>query len=209
MVEITTYDRSGEKVSKTEVDEASFGAKVKRRLLKETVLQYEASRRQGTHSTLTRAEVNRTGRKPYRQKGTGYARAGDFKSPLRKGGGVIFGPKPRDYGVAIPRKARKEALRNSLYAKLKDEEVFFVTGFSLEKPSTREAAGVLGKLEITGRTLVLTRGHDDVAYRSFRNIRGVSVVPVSDVNAEHMVRNRNVVFLNDAFEGIKERLGNG
>jgi large subunit ribosomal protein L4 len=122
---------------------------------------------------------------------------------------VIFGPKPRDYSSAIPRKAKKEALRNSLFAKLRDGEVCMVTGFTLEKPSTREATGALKELGLEGKTLVLTKGLDDAVFRSFRNIRGVSILSVSDVNAEHLIRNKNVVFLNDAFEGIKERLGNG
>lgn len=209
MAEIKTFDSAGGKVSRTEVDETAFGDKVKKRLLKDAILMYEANRRQGTHSTLTRAEVSRTGRKPYRQKGTGYARAGDFKSPLRRGGGVIFGPKPRDYSYAIPRKAKREALRNALYAKLQDGEVFFIKRFAPDKPSTRDASGSLKQLELEGTTAVLSKGVDPVIYKSFRNIKGISVLPVEDVNAEHMIRHRNVVFVNDAFESLKERLGDG
>lgn len=209
MADVVTLNREGDNLSTAEVDESLFGDKVKKRLLRDVVVMYEANARQGTHSTLTRAEVNRTGRKPYRQKGTGYARCGDFKSPLRRGGGVIFGPKPRDYSYSVPQKAKKEALRNSLFAKLKDSEVFFVTGFTLEKPSTKEAAAVLKKLDTSGTVLVLTTEQDEVIYRSFRNITGALVVPVSDVNAYQIIRFRNVLFLNDAFDKMKERLGNG
>lgn len=209
MAEIKTYDKSGDKVSVTEVDETVYGDKLKKRLLNDAILMYEACRRQGTHSTLTRAEVNRTTRKPYRQKGTGSARCGDFRSPLRRGGGVIFGPKPRDYSYAMPRKARKEALRNALWAKLSDGEVFFISSFTLDAPSTKEASSVLNKLELSGKSLILTKGRDEVSFKSFRNITGVRVLPVDDVNAEHMIRHRNVVFLNDAFDGMKERLGDG
>jgi len=209
MVDVKTYDKSGDKVSTTTVDETSYGDKLKKRLLHDAVLMYEACRRQGTHSTLTRAEVNRTTRKPYRQKGTGSARCGDFRSPLRRGGGVIFGPKPRDYSYAMPRKAKREALKNSLWAKLSDGEVFFLSSFTLETPSTKEASSALSKLEISGKSLILTNGVDEVLFRSFRNIAGVRVMPVSDVNADHMIRHRNVVFLNDAFDGMKERLGDG
>ncbi len=192
MVEIATYDLAGDTISKTNVDESTFGDKVKKRLLKDAVLMYEANMRQGTHSTLTRAEVSRTTRKPYRQKGTGMARAGDFSSPLRKGGGVIFGPKPRDYSYSIPRKAKKEALRNAFYAKLKDEETFIITGFGLEKPSTREAVAALGKLDLKGKVLVLLSGEDEVSYLSFRNIAGVDILPVNDVNAYHMIKYRTL-----------------
>ncbi len=209
MTDVVTFNRDGGSVSTQEVDEALFGDKVKKRLLRDAILMYEACARQGTHSTLTRGEVNRTGRKPYRQKGTGYARCGDFKSPLRRGGGVIFGPKPRDHSYSFPRKAKKEALRNALFAKLKDGEIFFITGFALDAPSTKEAAAALAKVEAKGSTLVITAGIDEVVFKSFRNITGVAVIPVSDVNAYHMIRFGNVVFFNDAFEKMKERLGNG
>jgi len=209
MAEITTYDREKGAVAKTEVDESAFGDRVKRRLLKSALVMYEAGRRQGTHSTLTRGEVNRTTRKPYRQKGTGYARSGDYRSPLRRGGGVIFGPKPRDYSQRMPRKAKREALRNALYAKLKDGEVFAVLGFSLEAPSTRAAKESLGKLGLGRSTLVVTKGMDVTAFKSFRNIAGVKVLPSQEINAEHLLRHRNIVFLNDAFDGLKDRLGNG
>jgi large subunit ribosomal protein L4 len=209
MAEIQTYDKKSEALSSIEVDESAFGDKVKKRLLNDALLMYEACRRQGTHSTLTRAEVNRTTRKPYRQKGTGSARCGDFRSPLRRGGGVIFGPKPRDYSYSMPRKAKKEALRNAFYAKLKDGEIYAVDGFVLEKPSTREAVLTLKKLNLTGKTLVLVGAADEMIYKSFRNITGVRIVSVSDVNAEHLLRHANIAFLNGAFEGLKERLGNG
>jgi len=209
MAEIMTYIPKGETLSKTEVDESTFGDKVKRRLLRDAVLMYEANRRQGTHSTLTRAEVSRTGRKPYRQKGTGYARCGDFKSPLRRGGGVIFGPKPRDYSYSMPRKAKKEAFRNALYAKLKDGEVFFIKDLELEKPSAREAARCVKKLGLVGSSLVVLASQQDVLYKSFRNIADVRVMTASDLNALHVLQHRNVLFVNEAFEGMKERIGDG
>lgn len=209
MVEVVNYSKNDDQLSKVEVDEALFGEKVKKRLLKEAVLMYEANARQGTHSTLTRSEVSLSGRKPYRQKGTGSARAGDFKSPIWRGGGVIFGPKPRDYSYSMPKKARREAVRNALLAKLKDNEVYFISTFDLDAPRTQAAQAALHKLEVEGSTLVLLPTHDDVTYKSFRNIDRVTVIPVGDVNAFHLLRNRNVVFLGDAFDRMKERFGHG
>ena len=170
---------------------------------------YEANRRQGTHSSLTRAEFSLTGRKPYRQKGTGYARAGDFKSPIWRGGGVAFGPKPRDHSYSMPRKAKREALRSALYAKLNDGEVCFITDFAPETPRTKDAAAALKKLELEGSTLVVLGTESKEAFRSFRNLARVSVVPFGDVNAYHALHHRNLVFVGDAFERMKERLGHG
>lgn len=210
MIEVTTYSKNEDQLKKTEVEESLFGDKVKKKLLKEAVLMYEANMRQGTHSTLTRAEVSLTGRKPYRQKGTGFARAGDFKSPIWRGGGVAFGPKPRDYSYSMPRKAKKEAVRSAIFAKLTDGEVYFLTDFSLEAPRTKEAAAALAKLEIKGSILVvISSAEETVLLNSFKNIKGVTVVPANDVNAYHALRNRNVVFVGEAFDRMKERFGHG
>ena len=207
MVEVTAYSANEDQIAKEEVDETLFGDKVKKRLLKEAILMYEANRRQGTHSTLTRAEVSLTGRKPYRQKGTGYARAGDFKSPIWKGGGVAFGPKPRDYSYSMPRKAKKEALRTALLGKLRDGEVFFIKDLNLETPQTKTAASALTRLELTGSVLIVLSSANPVLFKSFRNIPRVMVTPINEVNAYHLVRNKNVIFLQDAFDRMKERLG--
>ncbi|MBU0756021.1 MAG: 50S ribosomal protein L4 [Planctomycetes bacterium] len=206
MVDVKTYNKTSDQLDKIEVDATFFGDKVKKRLLKEAVLMYEANKRQGTHSTLTRAEVSLTGKKPYRQKGTGYARAGDYKSPIWRGGGVAFGPKPRDYSYSMPRKAKKEALRSALYAKLQDNEVFFVMELNLESPKTKEAAATLAKLELEGKTLILLSTENSNLYKSFKNIAKVTVVPVDDVNAYHLIYNKNIVFIGDAFDQIKNRL---
>ena len=215
MVEVRTYKQSGDVLEGIEVDETAFCDKVKKRLLKEAVLMYEANLRQGTHSTLTRAEVSLTGRKPFRQKGTGYARAGDYKSPLWRGGGVVFGPKPRDYSYSMPRKAKREALRTALYAKLVDGEVSLLDDFTVERPSTKSAAAALAKFGFEGSVLVVlppagtgeeAGDYDVVLFKSFRNIPFVRVVPSKEINAFHLLRNRNVVFVGNAFESLKERL---
>ena len=209
MVEVTTYSGNEDQLTKVEVDLSPFGDKVKTRLLKEAVLMYEANRRQGTHSTLKRGEVSLTGRKPYRQKGTGYARAGDFKSPIWRGGGVAFGPKPRDYSYAMPRKAKREALRTALYAKLKDGEVSFLRDFSPDAPRTKDAASALDKLGLEGSTLIVVASGSETIYKSFRNIAKVSVVSFDDFNAYHATYHKNVVFVGDAFDRMKERFGHG
>jgi len=109
----------------------------------------------------------------------------------------------------MPKKAKTEALRTALLAKLKDNEVFFIKGLAPDKPSTKAASAALAKLQIKGSTLVVLPGHDPVLYKSFRNISRVMVIPAGDVNSYHLLRNRNTVLLGDAFDRMKERLGNG
>lgn len=179
---------------------------LKRRLLQQVVRMYEANRRQGTHCTKTRGETNYTTRKPYAQKGTGNARRGDFNSPLLRGGGVIFGPRPRDYGFSVPRKALREALRSALAGKLADGEVVALGSKGLEQPSTKTAAAALTALGSARSALIVLPAPNDVLYRSFRNIRGVSVVPASDLNAHQVLAHRQLVLVDDAWEVLSRRL---
>ena len=192
-------------VSSREVDLALLGEKTRPRLLRAAVLRYQANLRQGTHSTRTRGEGTRTGRKPFRQKGTGNARAGDYNSPLWRGGATIFGPKPRSYRTEMPRRARSEALRSALLGKFRDEEVRFLSDVNWEKPSTRSALAALHELGVDDSALVVTHGSDSTIYRSFRNLPRVDVVPAIDVNAWHLLRRRYLVLVDDALDAIAGR----
>ena len=199
---------SGGKAGSATLDGAPLGDKVKMRLLREAVRMYEANKRLGTHSTLTRGEVNFSERKPYKQKGTGNARRGDFNSPLGRKGGVIFGPRPRDYSYGMPRKALREALRSALAGKLRDGEVAtFKAGF--DKPSTKTAAAALAGLGCEGTACVVLPKPDAVQWKSFRNIAGCTVTRASDLNALDVLRHRNVVFVDDAWDVLMQRLSGG
>src|SRR5262245_4844431 len=206
MADVVTLKNPGAEPGKTSIDTEAFGAKVKKRLLREAVLMYAANKRQGTHSTKTRAEVKHSQRKPYKQKGTGRARAGDFASPLWRKGGIVFGPKPRDYHYDLPKRAKREALRTAILGKITDGEAFVLEAFAPDKPSTKQASAALKKLSVQGTALVLTPGVNDVVYRSFRNIAGVTVRPASDANAYEVLRHRSLVFIGDALGQLKERL---
>ncbi|MHC4820653.1 MAG: 50S ribosomal protein L4 [Planctomycetota bacterium] len=160
-------------VGSRDTDTAGLGKRPHRRVMREAVIMYEANQRAGTHSTKTRAEVAYRGTKPYRQKGTGRARAGTRRSPLWRGGGITFGPKPRDYSYHMPRKALRAAVRSAVLGKYIDNEVSAMDGVSLDQPSTKRMATALGALGLTGSALLVMPERDDVIYRSARNIEGV------------------------------------
>jgi large subunit ribosomal protein L4 len=179
---------------------------VKVKLLRQAVRMYEANQRLGTHSTKTRGETNFSTRKPYKQKGTGNARRGDFNSPLLRKGGVIFGPRPRDYSHTLPRKALREALRSALSGKLRDGEVAMLAGAEFSKPSTKAAALALAGLGCDGTTCVVLPAPSETVWKSFRNIRGCKVVRAAELNAFDVLWARHVVFVDNAWDVVAERL---
>jgi large subunit ribosomal protein L4 len=199
----------GKSVGSAPVDGAALGDKVKLRLLRSAVRMYEANKRQGTVSTKTRGETNYTENKPYKQKGTGNARRGDRNSPLLRGGGVIFGPRPRDFRIALPRKALREALRSALAGKLRDEEVVAYAASGLGKPSTKTAASALKALGCDGSVCVVIPSDNANVWKSFRNIPRVSVVRASDLNAHQVLAHRQVLLVDDAWDVLMTRLGPG
>lgn len=193
-------------VSSTECDASVLGEKVKLRLLREAVRMYEANKRQGTVKTKTRAETAYTGRRPYKQKGTGNARRGDFNSPLLRGGGVIFGPRPRDYSYHLPRKALREALRSALVGKLRDGEVAAMHSSALSQPSTKTAAGILASLGADASAAIVVPTANDTIFKSFRNIPRVHVVRADDLNSYDVLWHRHVIFVDDAWDALMKRL---
>lgn len=207
MTKIKTWD--GGKLGSATLDGKPLGELVKIKLLRAAVRMYEANQRQGTVKTKTRGEIKATTAKPYRQKGTGNARRGDFKSPLLRGGGVIFGPRPRDYSYAMPRKALREALRSALAGKLRDDEVAALKSGAFKTPSTKTAASALSALGCEGSAVIVLPAHNEVVYKSFRNLPRVSVMPASDLNAHHLLAHNSVVFVDDAWDALMKRLDKG
>ena len=193
-------------ISTREIDLAPYGSSRRKRLLKQVVVAYQANARQGTHKTKTRAETSYSEAKPWPQKHTGRARAGDRNSPLWRHGGTIHGPVPRDYRQHTPRRMLREALRSALLGKFLDGEVAFVEGLALETPSTRTAAKCLKDLGATrGATVVLPSGAATL-WRSFRNLARCDVVPAAEVNALHVLRRRLLVFVGDSLAEVERRL---
>ena len=188
MIELAVYDTRGKEVEKLELEEARFGGEVRKTLLKEAVIMYEANKRVGTACTKTRAEVRGTGKKPWAQKHTGRARAGSLRSPLFRGGGVVFGPKPRDYSYHMPRKARRQALRSALLGKLLDAEVKVIDKLEFSKPSTKKMVSLLKALGIEGSCLVVAEDNDHTIWKSARNVPGLKVMKVTQLNAYEIIK---------------------
>ena len=178
-------------------------------LMHRAVLRQQAHSRQGTASTLTRAEVRGGGRKPYKQKGTGRARQGSIRTPLRPGGGIVFGPKPRTYNLAMNRKERRLALRTALMARVEDLVVVKDFGASLEAPKTREITDALGRLGIAADTkvLIILSNPSDVVRRSVRNLEKVKQIYADQLNVFDLLNANSLVMGETALATIQEVYG--
>jgi large subunit ribosomal protein L4 len=172
----------------------------------DTVVAYQAAQRMGTASTKTMGEVAGSGKKPWRQKGTGRARAGSFASPLWRGGGVTFGPKPRDFGKTVSRKTRQLALRKALSERLKAGDVVVVDDLKLESPKTKEFIGVLSALKLEGSALFVAQDADKNLTLASRNVPNVTLTTSDRLNTFDVLRPDKLVFTRSAFEKVEERL---
>ena len=202
MLTLPVYNTLGEEVGTFEVDENVLGGKIRRRLMHDAVVMYQANRRAGTACTKTRAEVVGSTVKLYRQKGTGNARAGSRKSPIRRGGGVVFGPRPRDYHYHMPRKARKAALKSAILAKILDHEAILLDRIQIEEPKTKRIAELLQNLKVDRTCLLAIEQHDKNIWKSARNIAGLSMKAAADINAYDVLRPQRLVMTKAALEGL-------
>ncbi len=198
-----------------ESGEASLDLKVAKEssagdLIHRFVLRQQAHSRQGTASTLTRAEVRGGGRKPYKQKGTGRARQGSIRTPLRPGGGIIFGPKPRTYSLSMNRKERRLALRTALMSRINDLKVVKDFGKALKTPKTSEIIGVLGRLGIPSdsKVLIILVEPSDIISRSIRNLEKVKLIAADQLNVFDLLNANSLVVGEDALATIQEVYGN-
>jgi len=174
--------------------------------VQQTVVAYRAAQRMGTACTKNVGEVAGTNKKPWRQKGTGRARAGSFQSPLWRGGGVVFGPKPRDFSKKISRSTKQLALRKALSERLKAGDVLVVDDIKLGSAKTKEFIGVLAALEIKGTALVVAHGADKNLQLASRNVPGVELTTGQSLNTYQLLRSDKVVFTRGAFESVEQRL---
>jgi len=204
-VNLAVYDMAGKQVGSYEIDPAELAPRVSRQLLHDAVVMYQANARQGTQKTKTRGEVAGSTKKLYRQKGTGNARAGGRRSGTRRGGGHIFAKRPRDFGWRMPRKALQAAARMALAARLADDEVKLVDAIAVESPKTAVVAGMLRALGVGEQTvLVSPEKHCPNFWKSARNIDGVSVAPVAELNAWSILRPRSIVMTKAALDAFRE-----
>jgi large subunit ribosomal protein L4 len=205
MVTLTVYNETGGEVGTYDIDTEQLAASVNKQLLHDAVVMYQANLRQGSHNTRTRGEVAGSTKKMYRQKGTGNARAGSRRSNVRRGGGVARTVKPRDYSYHLNKKAVRLATRMAIRSKIDDGEMVVVESLGIETPKTAQMASVLKSLGLDGSTtLVATAGHDVAVYKSGRNITGVSVQAVRDLNALSVLKPRRMLVTRAALDKIKD-----
>ncbi len=208
-MKIPVYNQSGETLKKMQVNDDLFAAPFNEAVVHQALVRQRANARQGTASTKTRAEVKGSSHKLFRQKHTGNARAGTTKSPLRRGGGVTFGPKPRSYHQAMPKKMRRLALRCVLSGKVRDGELKVVDNLILEEPKTALMAGILAALGLDRKILIATAEPEEFVIRASRNIAGVKTIPVHILNVEDMLNCRQMLLTEAAMAKIEQIWGNG
>ena len=207
MADLSVRDKEGNEVEKVAVEEKLFGKYVNRQLLHDAVLMYEANKRQGTLSTKIRSEVAGSTRKPWRQKGTGRARVGTVRSPLWRKGGVVFGPRPRDFSYSMPKKALRKALASALLSKIRKSHLHLIDKLDFEQPRTKELVNVLSNLGLTRSVTVVVGPSDKNTYLSGRNIPKVEVRDAAGLNARDVLGSKSLLVTVEAFETLKQRVG--
>ena len=204
---VDVVNAQNEKIGSVELRDELFGGRIKTDLIHESVVRANAAERRGTHATKTRAMVSGSGKKPWRQKGTGRARVGEIRNPLWRKGGTVFGPQPRSYEYRLPRKVEKRALRAAVAQKLRDGNVVVVDALSVTEIKTKAAAEMLKRLGVGGKTLLVDTQPEDKLTLSMRNIEGVRVLPSNRVSARDVMDTRHVVLTKAALERLQEALG--
>lgn len=208
MVSVNVFNQYGDIVDTMELDGSLFEAEIHEDLVQRVVTWQLAKRRSGTASTKTRGEVRGGGKKPWRQKGTGRARAGSNRSPIWIGGGTVFGPKPRSYAFAIPKKVRRAALKSVLTARLQEDALKVVDKIQLQEPKTRLFLEPLNALGLRDhKVLFVTPETDEMLGRTSRNLPRVLVLPVQGLNVYDLLRYEKLVLLQDTVPKLYERLG--
>src|SRR5262249_12213726 len=203
MASLALFCRGGKEVGKYEIAPTDLAPYISKQLLHDVVVMYQANLRQGTFRSKSRADVVGTTKKMYRQKGTGNARAGSRRSGIRRGGGHIFAKRPRDFSLGLPRKAAQAATRMALASQIRDEHITLIDDLKFDQPATRDMAAILKALGCTGTSvLVATDGHNPTVYKSARNIAGVTVSPVADLNALTVMTPRRLLMTKAALDAV-------
>jgi large subunit ribosomal protein L4 len=208
MASVDVINQKGVKVDTIELDDRIFNVESREQLVQQVVVWQQAKRRSGNAATKTRGQISGGGKKPWRQKGTGRARAGTNRSPVWVGGGTVFGPHPRSYAFSLPKKVRKEALRSVLSSRLRDKNLFVVDKIELESPKTKLFLETVKAMGLdTGKTLFVTSEKNETLSRSSRNLYHVMILPTEGLNVYDLLRYDRLVLLQDAVPKIHERLG--
>jgi len=208
MIEVEVKDINNNTVEKINLRDDIFGVRAKPGVIHEAVNNYLANQRQGTHATKTRGLISGGGKKPWRQKHTGRARAGSIRSPLWRGGGTVFGPKPRDYSYNLPKNVKKLALMTALSEKLSDGEFVIINNLSIEKPRTKEIITALKNFGLTGKSvLIVLPENDNTIALSVRNVPGVSITRAADLNIYDVVVHNILLMTKEAVIRLEDIKG--
>ena len=203
MPTVALYNINGEQVGEVTLKEEIFGVDVHESVLHDAVIMQLAGRRQGTHDTKTRSEVSGGGRKPWRQKGTGRARHGTIRSPIWRGGGIVFGPHPRKYGYNLPKKVRRLALKSALSSKVSSGDILILDELKLEQPKTSDMVKILSNLKV-GDALLVTAEKDETIEKSARNIPNIKSLTAEGLNVYDILSYGKLVITKDAVARVEE-----
>ncbi|MEW8994244.1 50S ribosomal protein L4 [Clostridium sp.] len=203
MPTVKVYNTEKKEVGEIQLNDSIFGVEVSVEAMHQVVLAQLANKRQGTQSAKTRAEVRGGGIKPWRQKGTGRARQGSIRAPQWIHGGIVFAPKPRDYRVSVPKSMRRVAMKSALTSKVQDNEMIVLESLAFDAPKTKDMVKVLNAFE-TKKTLIVVAESNENVYKSARNIPGIAVVPVNNINVYDILKYENLMITKDAVSKIEE-----
>lgn len=203
MPTVGLFNKEGQKVGEIQLSESVFGAPINADVMHQVVVAQLANKRQGTQSAKTRAEVSGGGIKPWRQKGTGRARQGSTRSPQWIHGGIVFAPKPRDYSMAIPKKMKRVGLKAALSSKVVDNNIVVLESLEIAAPKTKEVVSMLNAFEAK-KTLIVTAETNENVYKSARNIEGVAVLPVNNLNVYDILKYEKLIVTKEAVSKIEE-----
>ena len=203
MPTVGLFNKEGNKIEDIQLNDKVFAVEVNADAMHQVVVALLANKRQGTQSAKTRAEVRGGGIKPWRQKGTGRARQGSIRAPQWIKGGVVFAPKPRDYRMSIPKSMRRVAMLSALTSKVQNDEMVVLDSLTLEAPKTKEVVKMLNAFNAK-KTLIITAEANEIVYKSARNIEGVAVLPVNNINVYDLLKYPKVIMTKDAVSKIEE-----
>jgi large subunit ribosomal protein L4 len=204
MPTVGLFNKEGQKVGDIELAESVFNVEVNPYALHQVVVALQNNKRQGTQSAKTRAEVRGGGIKPWRQKGTGRARQGSIRAPQWIKGGMVFAVKPRDYRTSIPKSMRRVAMLSALTSKVVENEMIVLDALEMDAPKTKEIVNMLAALKADKKTLIITAESNENVYKSARNIEGVAILPVNNINVYDLLKYNNLVITKDAVSKLEE-----
>lgn len=208
MPKVALFNMEGSQIGEVELNEEVFGIEPNEAVVHEAVVMQLAGLRQGTQAAKTRAEIRGGGKKPWKQKGTGRARAGTTRSPLWRKGGVIFAPKPRDYSYSIPKKKRRLALKSVLSAKVNGGDIIVLDQLAFEAPKTKDMVKVLSSLKVEKKALVVTADNNGNVPESARNIPGIKPLSALGINVYDLLNHDKLIITRDAIAKVEEVLTN-